>query len=58
VFDSLPSDDSLRRLGDAFSAALMRDFAEGRIVPASGWILSKSEASFCALLALEAESVA
>ena len=37
---------------DGFRRAVRRDFAEGRTLEVSGWLLSRTEASFYALVAL------
>ena len=37
---------------DGFRRAVRRDFAEGRTLEVSGWLLSRTEASLCALVAL------
>ena len=50
----LPCDT--RQLHLAFQAAIQDDFAQGRCVSVSGWVLARSEVELCALAALSAPS--
>lgn len=49
-----PCDTSQLHL--AFQAAIQDDFAQGRCVSVSGWVLARSEVELCALAALSAPS--
>ncbi len=53
VFAGLPVAGGGRRLLASFRDRLSDDFEHRRTVRADGWILSRTEARFCALLALD-----
>lgn len=46
------SEASPTRLGELARSALTRDFERGKTVAVDGWILSRTEARLCALVAL------
>ena len=54
VFGGLPLDQGPEALADAFYLRAAEHFEKGEIVRANGWYLAKNEASFCALLAIDA----
>lgn len=58
VFAGLPLDRGPEALAEAFHRRATEQFERGEIVRANGWFLAKSEASFCALLAVDAPAPA